>query len=130
MAGKKEKITGLTQTQVQQRIEEGKINKTTNNTTRSYKQIILGNTITFFNIINVILLAMVLSVGSFKNTLFIFIILTNTVIGIVQEIRTKKTLDELAILTASQVQAVRGGKYVTLNVDEIVLDDLICSKGR
>ncbi len=128
MAGKKEKITGLTQTQVQQRIEEGKINKTTNNTTRSYKQIILGNTITFFNIINVILLAMVLSVGSFKNTLFIFIILTNTVIGIVQEIRTKKTLDELAILTASQVQAVRGGKYVTLNVDEIVLDDLIVLK--
>ncbi len=128
MAGKKEKITGLTQTQVQQRIEEGKTNKTTNNTTRSYKQIILGNTITFFNIINVILLAMVLSVGSFKNTLFIFIILTNTVIGIVQEIRTKKTLDELAILTASQVQAVRGGKYVTVNVDEIVLDDLIVLK--
>lgn len=128
MAGKKEKITGLTQAQVQQRMEEGKVNKTTNNATRSYKQIILGNTITFFNIINVILLAMVLFVGSFKNTMFIFIILTNTVIGIIQEIRTKKTLDELAILTASQVQAVRAGKYVTLNVDEIVLDDLIVLK--
>ncbi len=125
MAAKKEKITGLTQAQVQKRIEEGKVNKTTGNATRSYKQIILGNTVTFFNIINLILLAMVLFVGSFKNTMFIFIILINTVIGIIQEIRTKKALDELAILTASQVQAVRGGKYVTLNVDEIVLDDLI-----
>lgn len=128
MAGKKEKITGLTQAQVQQRIEEGKVNKTTNNATRSYKQIILGNTVTFFNIINLILLAMVLFVGSFKNTMFIFIILINTVIGIIQEIRTKKTLDDLAILTASQIQAVRSGKYVTLNVDEIVLDDLIVLK--
>ena len=128
MAAKKEKITGLTQAQVQKRIEEGKVNKTTGNATRSYKQIILGNTVTFFNIINLILLAMVLFVGSFKNTMFIFIILINTVIGIIQEIRTKKALDELAILTASQVQAVRGGKYVTLNVDEIVLDDLIVLK--
>lgn len=128
MTGKKEKITGLTQAQVQKRIEEGKVNKTTGNATRSYKQIILGNTVTFFNIINLILLAMVLFVGSLKNTMFIFIILTNTVIGIIQEIRTKKALDELAILTASQVQAVRGGKYVTLNVDEIVLDDLIVLK--
>lgn len=128
MTGKKEKITGLTQAQVQKRIEEGKVNKTTGNATRSYKQIILGNTVTFFNIINLILLAMVLFVGSLKNTMFIFIILTNTVIGIIQEIRTKKALDELAILTASQVQVVRGGKYVTLNVDEIVLDDLIVLK--
>ncbi|MCI7814651.1 MAG: HAD-IC family P-type ATPase [Lachnospiraceae bacterium] len=128
MAGKKEKITGLTQAQVQQRIDEGKVNKTTNNATRSYKQIILGNTVTFFNIINLILLIMVLSVGSFKNTMFIFLILINTVIGIIQEIRTKKTLDDLAILTTSQIQAVRSGKYVTLNVDEIVLDDLIVLK--
>ena len=60
MAAKKEKITGLTQAQVQKRIEEGKVNKTTGNATRSYKQIILGNTVTFFNIINLILLAMVL----------------------------------------------------------------------
>ncbi len=121
-------LRGLTAAEVEKRRRAGQINKTEDNTSRSVKQIILGNTITFFNIINVILLVMVLSVLSFKNTLFIFIIVINTVIGIVQELRAKKTLDSLAILTASQATVIRDGKRQQIPVEEIVLDDLLILK--
>ena len=96
-------MTGLTNEQVQQRIEEGKINANENPNTRSYKQIIRENVLTFFNFLNLALMIMVLLVGSYKNSMFMGIIVINTVIGIIQEVRAKKTLDKLAILTESRL---------------------------
>lgn len=121
-------IQGLSAAEVAKRQQLGQVNKTEDNTSRSVKQIILGNTLTFFNVINVILLIMVLSVLSFKNTLFIFLIVINTVIGIVQELRAKKTLDALAILTASQATVIRDGQTQQIPIEELVLDDYILLK--
>ena len=82
-------MTGLTNEQVQERIAEGKVNVNENPNTRTYKQIILENTLTFFNFLNIALLVLVLFVRSYKNSMFMGIILINTVIGIIQEIRAK-----------------------------------------
>ncbi len=121
-------MTGLTQEQVQRQIEEGNVNINENPNTRTYKQIILENTLTFFNFINAVLLVLVLLVGSYKNAAFVMIIVINTVIGIIQEIRAKKTLDKLAILTASKSVVVRDGKEMEISTEELVLGDLVLLK--
>ncbi len=121
-------MTGLTNEQVKQRIEEGKINANENPNTRTYKQIVMENTLTFFNFLNLALLVLVLLVGSFKNSLFVCIIIINTVIGIIQEIRAKKTIDKLAILTESKAVVLREGKKWSISTEKLVLDDLIFLK--
>ena len=121
-------MTGLTNEQVQERIAEGKVNANENPNTRTYKQIILENTLTFFNFLNLVLLVMVLFVRSYKNSMFMGIILINTVIGIVQEIRAKKTIDKLAILTESKTVVLRDGKKWSISTEKLVLDDLIFLK--
>ncbi len=118
-------MTGLTQEQVQAQIEAGNVNINENPNTRTYKQIILENTLTFFNFINAVLLVLVLVVGSYKNAAFVGIIVINTVIGIIQEIRAKKTLDKLAILTASMSVVVRDGQEVKIPTEELVLGDVV-----
>lgn len=125
---KKKLFIGLREEEVQQRIAEGKINKTDDQTTRSVKQIVKSNVLTFFNLLNVILFALVITTGSFKNMFFIVIVAINTVIGIVQELRSKKILDQLAILTASKATVIRDGKKKEVAIEEIVLDDLILLK--
>ena len=121
-------MTGLTNEQVQERIAEGKINSNENPNTRTYKQIIKENTLTFFNFLNVVLMVMVLLVGSYKNSMFVGIILINTIIGIIQEIRAKKTIDKLAILTESRTVVLRDGKKWSISTEKLVIDDLIYLK--
>lgn len=121
-------MTGLTNEQVQERIAEGKVNVNENANTRTYKQIILENTLTFFNFLNIALLVLVLFVRSYKNSMFMGIILINTVIGIIQEIRAKKTIDKLAILTESKTVVLREGKKWSISTEKLVLDDLIFLK--
>lgn len=121
-------MTGLTNEQVQERIAEGKVNVNENPNTRTYKQIILENTLTFFNFLNIALLVLVLFVRSYKNSMFMGIILINTVIGIIQEIRAKKTIDKLAILTESKTVVLRDGKKWSISTEKLVLDDLIFLK--
>ena len=121
-------MTGLTNEQVQERIAEGKVNVNENPNTRTYKQIILENTLTFFNFLNIALLVLVLFVRSYKNSMFMGIILINTVIGIIQEIRAKKTIDKLAILTESKTVVLREGKKWSISTEKLVLDDMIFLK--
>ena len=121
-------MTGLTNEQVQERIAEGKVNFNENPNTRTYKQIILENTLTFFNFLNIALLVLVLFVRSYKNSMFMGIILINTVIGIIQEIRAKKTIDKLAILTESKTVVLREGKKWSISTEKRVLDDMIFLK--
>lgn len=121
-------MTGLTNEQVQERIAEGKVNVNENPNTRTYKQIILENTLTFFNFLNIALLVLVLFVRSYKNSMFMGIIVINTVIGIIQEIRAKKTIDKLAILTESKTVVLREGKKWSISTEKLVLDDLIFLK--
>ena len=119
---------GLTQAEVEERIADGQVNVIQDSSNRSVKDIVMGNTLTFFNFINIVLLALVLSVRSYKNMLFIFIIIANTLIGIFQEIKAKITLDKLKILTVSHVDVIRDGVKKSVTVSELVKDDVILLK--
>ena len=119
------KFTGLSDQEVIQRINEGKVNNVDNKITKSYKEIFINNTITFFNMINISLLALLIFVGSYKNTLFILVIVINTIAGIYQEIKAKITLDQLKIIVSSKVDVIRNGITKTIAINEIVLDDYL-----
>ena len=121
-------MTGLTDEQVRERIEEGKVNADENPNTRTYKQIVRENTLTFFNFLNLVLLILVLVVGSYKNAFFVGIIIINTLIGIAQEIMAKITIDKLAILTARKSIVIREDQKWTVPTEELVLDDIVCLK--
>ena len=130
MAELNTKLSGLTNEEVAQRIKDGKVNTVTTVKTKSIKRIFYDNICTLFNLINVILFVMLLLVGSYKNLLFIGVVFINTIIGIVQEIRSKKSVDSLTILTENKLDVIREGELVKLSKDEIVLDDiLLLSRG-
>lgn len=118
-------LNGLTTQEVNQRISEGKVNTVSTLKTKSYKRIFYDNICTLFNLVNVILFVMMLFVGSYKNMLFIGVVFFNTAIGIIQEIRSKISVDKLTILTESKVNVIRNGKQIEINKDELVLDDII-----
>ena len=118
-------MRGLTADEVLERIQEGKVNINDNPVTRTYKQIILGNILTFFNFLNITLFVMIMLVGSYKNCLFIMVVVFNTIIGIVQEIRAKRVIDDLAIMTQSKTVVYRDGKKWSIATDKLVLDDVI-----
>ena len=118
-------LVGLTAEEVRQRVSAGKVNTVSTVKTKSVKRIFYDNICTLFNFINIILFVLLLVVGSYKNLLFIGVVLANTVIGIVQEIRSKKSVDTLTILTESKLNVLRDGEVVQLSKDELVLDDII-----
>ena len=103
-------LVGLTDSEVQKRIDEGKVNISTNIKTKSIKRIFCDNIFTLFNLINVILLAALIFVGSHKNMLFIGVVIANVIIGIVQEIRSKISVDKLTILSEKKINVLRNGK--------------------
>lgn len=118
-------LTGLTSAQVQTRIAAGENNTATESLTKSSKQIVFENTFTLFNLINVILGILVFLTGSYKNMLFLLIATVNTMIGIFQEIRAKRQVDKMALLSQSKVTVIRNGKQVEIEPEGIVLDDLL-----
>ena len=117
--------TGLTAAQVEERFSQGLSNDSGTIKTQSEKQIILKNIITPFNILNFILAGMILAVGSFKNMLFMGVILSNILIGSIQEIRAKRTIDKLSLIAAPRVHVVRDGQVTEIAVERIVLDDVL-----
>ena len=125
MEDNKKAIRGLDADEVRERVESGKVNAVSTVKTKSIKRIFFDNICTLFNLINVLLFVALILVGSYKNLLFIGVVLTNTIIGIVQEIRSKKSVDALTILTESKVETMRGGEAVQLSKEELVLDDII-----
>ena len=125
MDNKTAQLRGLSPEEVEERVKSGKINAVSTVKTKSIGRIFYDNICTVFNLINVVLCIILLLVGSYKNTLFVLVVVFNTVIGIVQEIRSKKSVDKLTILTDSKVDVIRGGKKIQLPKDELVLDDII-----
>lgn len=123
-------ISGLTKEQVTQRKQEGKVNGKMNYLTRSKKEIIYSNIFTYFNFVNLVLFIFVLITGQIKNGLFMGTILFNACIGIYQEIKSKKLLDQLTIVNETKVIAIRDGNQVeTLSEDIVEGDILIVSSG-
>lgn len=116
---------GLTSAEVEQRVASGDVNVDAGVKTRSVGQICRENICTLFNLVNVILALFVLFTGSYKNMLFMIVIVCNTVIGIVQEIRSKRTTDKLSIIAGSHATALRDGKEVQVPLDQLVRDDVI-----
>ena len=117
--------TGLTDDQVQERILKGQTNHTPNRNVKTYKRIFFENTVTFFNILCLAVAISLICVGAWSNCLFMAIIIINTAIGIIQEIRAKKTIEKLSLLTAPAVKVVRSGIERTISTDEVVIDDIV-----
>lgn len=117
--------TGLTPEEVQQRVAAGQQNDPLPPLTRSIKQIFRDNLVTLFNLINVLLGALVLVTGSYKNLLFLGVVVVNTAIGIFQEIRSKRQVDKLALLSESKSRIRRAGKIVVHPQEDIVQDDIL-----
>lgn len=116
---------GLTNYEVNKRIEDKLVNIDTEVGTKTVSEIVRENVITLFNVINIILAVAVICVGSFKNLTFIIIITINTLISIVQELRSKKTLDKLKVVAASKIHVVRDSTEKEIGINEAVLDDII-----
>ena len=118
-------IKGLTSEEVRAAQAAGKVNADATVKTRSYGSIFRSNICTLFNLINVILAVFVFLTGSYKNMLFMLVIVINTIIGIVQEIRSKITTDRLSIVVAANVEVMRDGKLQKIPIDELVLGDVM-----
>jgi cation-transporting P-type ATPase E len=116
---------GLTEAEVRERVERGETNATAERTSRTYGEILRSNIFTRFNAILGTLLVVILSVGAPQDALFGIILVSNALIGIVQEIRAKRTLDRLAVLSEPRVRVVRDGEIREVVVEDVVIDDLI-----
>lgn len=116
---------GLTEIQVAERIENGYSNIPIEPPTKTFGQIVWSNLFTYFNIVFFALAACVIAVGSWYNLTFMPVVLANILIGIVQELRAKKTLDNLSIINAPKGIVVRDRALKTLNVEDTVRDDII-----
>lgn len=118
-------ITGLTDEEVRQRVEEGLTNRADISTDKTTKEIVISNVFTYFNLIFLVITILLIMVGSFRNLTFLPIIIGNTVIGIVQEIRAKKTLEKMSLLNALHADVIRNGSVKQISTDELVKDDVI-----
>lgn len=116
---------GLTADEVSQRVAAGQKNDPLPPLTRSVKQIFRDNLLTLFNLINVLLGGLVLITGSYKNLLFLGVVVVNTGIGIFQEIRSKRQVDKLALLSEGKINVLREGQMTPRHQDEIVMDDIL-----
>lgn len=125
MSGEKLGIKGLSSVEVEKRIKDGKINISENLKTKSIKRIFYDNIVTLFNLINIVLFVALLLVGSYKNLLFIGVMLVNIIIGIFQEIRSKRSVDKLSILSERKITVLRDGAEQENAKEDIVLDDII-----
>ena len=119
---------GLSSKQVKLRIEQGLTNKETSVPTKTIPRIIRDNIFTLFNFLNFGLALAIFAVGSYKNLLFMGIVFCNTLISTVQEIRSKLVIDKLSVITSTKAKVVRDGKIVTIDNEDIVLDDIILFK--
>lgn len=118
-------IMGLNENEVAARVNAGLVNKADISTDKSVKEIIRSNTLTYFNLIFFIIAVLLCVVGSFRNLTFLPVVIGNSLIGIFQEIRAKKTLEKMSILNAPHAVAIRSGRQVKISTDELVKDDVV-----
>ena len=119
------KMDELTQEQVDERTLQGLVNKTETKTSKSYAKILLSNIFTFFNIICLACAIALWCVGSWSDTIFMLIVVANTLISIIQEIKAKKTIEKISLVSSPNAIVVRDKEERKIPVDELVLDDII-----
>lgn len=120
-----ERPKGLTSAEVAERVANGQANDSGERTSRTLGEILRANLLTRFNFLLGTLLVVILATGHPQDALFGFVLVSNSLIGIVQELRAKRTLDRLAVLNAPRATVVRDGKTVDVAIEEVVLDDLV-----
>ncbi|MGM9971480.1 MAG: HAD-IC family P-type ATPase [Anaeroplasmataceae bacterium] len=116
---------GLSKEQVEERILTGYTNRKPNSNSKSIKNIIFTNVFTFFNILMLCIAGWLISIGAIKDLFFMVIVTLNIIIGIVQEIRAKITIDKLSILSCPVANVLRDGNVQEIGVNDIVLDDIM-----
>ncbi|HHU20968.1 MAG TPA: HAD-IC family P-type ATPase [Acholeplasma sp.] len=119
---------GLTEEQVEQRHTEGLANSPDTQVGKSIAMIFVTNIFTFFNMLFFGIAIVLIAIGEYYNLLFLGTVLSNMIIGIVQEIRAKKQIDQLSLMFAPTAAVIRGGEKVDIPVDEVVLDDVLVFK--
>ncbi|HEY7047293.1 MAG TPA: HAD-IC family P-type ATPase [Jatrophihabitantaceae bacterium] len=117
--------TGLTEAEVAERVAAGRTNAVESRTSRTTAEIVRANVFTVFNGLLLTLFVIILATGRWQNGLFGLVIVANSAIGIFQEVRAKRTLDQLAVLNAPRARAIRAGTVAELAVEEVVQDDLL-----
>ena len=110
---------------VAQRIREGRVNRYTGVKTRSVGEIVFHNVINLFNVANILLALLVILVGSVKNALFMGVVISNSLMGIIQEIKAKRETDKLSLLVAKKARALRSGRETEIDIQDIVIDDVL-----
>lgn len=120
-----QELQGLTSAEVAERVAQGKVNANTDTKTKSLGQIIRDHSLTLFNFVNIALAILVAITGQYRNMTFMLVVVFNLVIGVVQEYRAKRMVDQLSILTAKKVRVIRDGVEQEIDVEEVVLDDLV-----
>lgn len=116
---------GLDTKQIEERINNNLVNHDTSVPTKSIKQILAGNFFTLFNFINLLLAIAIFAVGSYKNMLFMLVVIINTTISTYQEIHSKKIIDKLSVMASSKANVIRNGKKEEISINSIVLDDIL-----
>ena len=118
-------ITGLTEQEVKQKQEAGQGQAMPQSITKTTTQIFKENIFTLFNLLNFIIAVMLFAVGAYSNMVFIAIILINIAVGIIQECKAKKLVDNLSILNRPHIKVLRDGEEKTVELSEIVSDDIL-----
>lgn len=116
---------GLSTLDVEKRITDGLVNRTNQGSTKTIKSIILSNLITFFNLLNFAIAGWLLSVGAYKDIVFMAIVSANITIGIIQEIKAKKTIDKLSLLSAPTAVVLRDSELQEIMISDLVMDDIL-----
>ena len=118
-------IRGLTDAEVADRKARGLINEEVSSSTRTIKEIVKENVLTYFNLIFAVLAVLLIVVGQFKDLTFLIIVAANTAIGIAQEIRSKQILDNLKFEKMPRVTVLRNGRTQEIPTEELVQDDVV-----
>lgn len=118
-------LTGLTQAEVNLRIQNGQVNHAVDDQSKTTAQIIRENVFTYFNLIFAILAALLVLVGAWNDLTFLPVIILNTIIGIIQELRAKKVLSKLNVMNATEITALRDGQKEKIPIEQLVKGDII-----
>lgn len=120
--------SGLTSSQVEERVLNKQINTTLTKTSKSYARIIFSNLFTWLNIVCFVVAGVLIAIESYNNVLFVVIFMCNLLIGIIQEIRAKKVVDSITIVTKAKVEVLRDGNKTNVDIDKVVKDDIVFMK--
>lgn len=120
--------TGLTAAEVQDRAARGLSNDVPSAPTRTVGEILRANVLTRFNLLLGSLLGVILWVGPIQDALFGLVIITNTAVGVIQELRAKRTLERLALVSAPAARVVRDGTERQIGMRDVVLDDVLVAR--